>query len=748
MLTFPSRSRDFVKAFLCGYLIIVTSLAWGDARPATQRPNIVLIMSDDMGFSDIGCYGGEVDTPSLDQLAANGVRFTQFYNTGRCCPTRASLLTGLYPHQTNMGWMTGNRHLPGYQGEIGQNCVTIAEVLKPAGYRTYMTGKWHVCRDIDPNGPKYNWPLQRGFEKFYGTITGAGSFYDPTCLCRGNTYITPDNDPEYQPETFYYTDAISENAVAFLKQHEANNDNVPFFIYVAFTAAHWPMHALPEDIAKYDGKYDDGYEPIRIARLKRMQQMGLIDPKWQLSRQAGDWDTTKHKEWESALMEVYAAMIHRMDFGIGRIVAELERQNVIDDTLILFLQDNGGCAEGMGRSENVNEKWGQVKIQPSDRDTLQPHIWPPMQTRDGRPVLGGPQKMPGPADSYHGYGRAWANVSNTPFREYKHWVHEGGISTPLIAHWPTCIPSTRRNRLEHQPAHLIDIMATVVDVANASYPAARNGKQIKPYEGVSLVPAFLGRPLNRTNPIFWEHEGNRAIRKDRWKLVAKGAYSDWELYDMQADRTETNNLVGKHPQLAKQMASEWEVWAQRANVKPWPWKKEATNNTKISDASRFDLKQGDILKDGSPDTGRRAFRVSIEILKPGTGVILAQGGVTHGWAIYTDPESESLSVCFRRGGKLETLSSESKQPSAPYTLSLQLAPDGRLLLRRDTVTDRHQLIDQQTAGGLLHKTALDPLCVGLDNNDPVGDYPRSFAYSGEIGAVSLQLNAAQETTPE
>ncbi|MEZ5305286.1 MAG: sulfatase-like hydrolase/transferase, partial [Verrucomicrobiales bacterium] len=300
------------------------SAAAADANAAAPRPNIIVIMSDDMGFSDIGCYGGEIDTPNLDRLAGEGVRFTQFYNTGRCCPTRASLLTGLYPQQTEMGHMTGNQNLPGFQGEIGKRCRTFAEVLRPAGYGAYMTGKWHVCRDTAPDGPKYNWPVQRGFEKFYGTITGAGSFFDPTKLCRGETLITPENDPDYQPETYYYTDAISDNAVRFLQGHHAADKDKPFFLYVAYTAAHWPMHALPEDIAKYKGKYDSGYGPARQARVEKLKRLGLLPEGWDVTPQAGDWEKQPHKAWEARCMEVYAAMIDRMDQGIGKIVAEVE----------------------------------------------------------------------------------------------------------------------------------------------------------------------------------------------------------------------------------------------------------------------------------------------------------------------------------------------------------------------------------------------------------------------------------------
>lgn len=544
---------------------------------AAQRPNILLIMSDDMGFSDIGSYGGEIDTPNLNKLAQGGVRFTQFYNTARCCPSRAALMTGLYPHQAGVGHMMEDRGFDGYRGQLNGQCVTIAEALRPAGYRTYMCGKWHLTRFEAPKARnKSSWPVQRGFEKFYGTIKGGGSFYDPTGLCRQNTYITPVNDPEYQPEKFYYTDAISDNAVRYLRQHQQESPGKPFFMYVAYTAAHWPMHALEKDIAKYKGRFDGGYEPIRQARLERLKKLGLVDRKWDLSPQSGDWDGTTNKAWEARCMEVYAAMVDNMDQGIGRILAQLKAAGRFENTLIFFLQDNGGCAEPMGRKVPTDQP--TTPARPMARDDLQAKTWPPMQTRDGRWLRRGPGVMPGPEDTYVGYGQDWANVSNTPFREYKHWVHEGGISTPLILHWPAGIPQKRAGKLESQPGHLIDIMATCLDAAGAKYPAERKGQPVKPLQGVTLLPALAGRSIKREQPIFWEHESNRAVRQGKWKLVAK-ADQPWELYDMEKDRTEMHDLATKYPRKVKEMAAQWDAWAARSDVMPLgSWKEKPKPN--------------------------------------------------------------------------------------------------------------------------------------------------------------------------
>jgi arylsulfatase len=548
--------------------------------------NIILILSDDMGFSDIGCYGSEIKTPALDNLAANGLRFSQFYNTARCCPTRASLITGLYPAQTGMGFMTGDEEKPGYRGEIGDHCVTIAEVLKPAGYCTYMAGKWHVARNLrDIDSLKYNWPLQRGFDRFYGTITGAGSYWDPSTLTRDNTYITPHNDPEYQPEQkWYYTDALSDNAVLFIEQHIRETGNDPFFLYVAYTAAHWPLHVPEEEIALHQGKYKDGFAAIREKRMERLKRSGLIQEDWELTQSVAEWDSLHNKDWNARNMEVYAAMISRMDKGIGKIVDKLKEYSLLDNTLVLFLQDNGGCAETLGwhQTEQEYDSLSERPVyEPMGIDELQTLAFP-IQNREGYPVVIMSEKvMAGSDQTYHAYGPAWANVSNTPFREYKHWVHEGGVSTPLIVHWPEKILD--KGHIRHQPAHLIDIMATLVDLTGAEYPVEFSENRILPMEGKSLMDVWINNKKITREAIFFEHEGNRAVRQGKWKLVSR-AYPDagkfrktdkiqldqWELFDMEADRTEIINLAGQYPEIIRKMATLWQGWAERTNTIPKP----------------------------------------------------------------------------------------------------------------------------------------------------------------------------------
>jgi arylsulfatase A-like enzyme len=512
-------------------------------RDTARRPNIVLMMADDMGYSDIGCYGGEIATPNLDRLAGNGLRFTQFYNAARCCPTRACLLTGLYPHQAGIGHMVNPKPFPGYAGDLNRSSVTIAEVLKAAGYRTYMSGKWHVTPVSES---KHNWPRQRGFDCFYGTITGAGSFYDPVTLTR-------DNEPEPLEDGYYYTHAIAREASTIIEQHDGSD---PFFLYVAFTAPHWPLHALEQDIAKYTGRYAAGWDALRDDRQKRMIEMGLIDEEWPLTARdpaVPAWQDAPDKEWQQRRMEVYAAQVDAMDQAIGRIVETLQTKGMLDDTLILFLADNGGCAEELRDNQN--------RPRP---------LFAPQTTPDGRSVRMGndPAVMPGAPETYQSYGIPWANASNTPFRLYKHWVHEGGIASPLIAHWPAGI--TTKDELRRQPAHLIDLMATCVDLAGAEYPTSKDGNAITPMEGVSLVPAFINGELSRAQPLFWEHEGNRAIRDGTWKLVSRhNNDSQWELYDLEKDRTETDDLAGQYPQEVERLRAAWEGWANRVGVVDW-----------------------------------------------------------------------------------------------------------------------------------------------------------------------------------
>jgi arylsulfatase len=527
-----------------------------------ERPNILLILNDDMGYSDPGCYGGEIDTPNLDNLAANGVRFTQFYNTARCSPSRASLLTGLHPHQTGIGILTDDTRPDGYAGNLNHRCVTIAEVLKTAGYRTHMSGKWHMAHDlVNVNDA---WPNQRGFDRFYGTIAGGGSYFQPGSLTRDNVNI----EAEALRKDFYYTDAISDTAVQHINDHCREFPDRPFFQYVAYTAPHWPLHAKEKDIEKYKGRFDAGWDTLREERLQRMIDMGIIHPDWKLSPRdpaQPPWEEVENKEWQTRRMEVYAAQIDCMDQGIGRILQALKDNRQLDNTLIIFLADNGGCAE------EIHETWKAGLI-----NGLGAHE----TARDGRNVRFGntPDIMPGGEGTYASYGVPWANLSNTPFRFYKHWVHEGGIATPFIVHWPKGMKSKRE--LRHQACQLPDVMATVLDVTGASYPATYNNNAILPLEGFSMAPMFDDPMHERAGLLFWEHEGNAAVRGGTWKLVKNytaqtsatpgfdlpDMRGEWELYDMERDRTELRDVAEDNPEKVSGMAAQYQEWADRCNV--------------------------------------------------------------------------------------------------------------------------------------------------------------------------------------
>ncbi len=699
--------------------------------PAEDRPDIIYIMADDMGYSDIGCYGSEIETPVLDGLARNGLKFTQFYNAARCCPTRASLLTGLYPHQAGIGHMMTDDGFDGYRGELNRQCVTIAEVLRAAGYRTYMSGKWHVTRAVNPKSldEKMNWPMQRGFDRFYGTIHGAGSFYDPNSLTRDNVLISPFADPEYQPDDeYYYTDAIADQASRYICDHQNQNADQPFFMYVSFTAAHWPMHAREDDIAKYRGKYDASYHAIRAARYAKMLQLGVIDAEsteeWSLQK---SWMEADYLEWDIRNMEVYAAMIDCMDRGIGRIVDSLRETGRLENTLILYLQDNGGCAESFGRGNQGGPRAEAPTLKPLPPEHLQVDMQP-RQTRDGYPVRIGKGVMAGPADTYIAYGKAWATVSNTPFREYKHWTHEGGISSPLIAHWPRRI--VRMGELEHTPCHLIDLMATAVDIAQAEYPEKfHDGQSIKPMEGMSLASAFAGEGIQR-EAIYWEHEGNCAVRRDDFKLVKKDN-AKWELYNIARDRSEQHDLATLQPHLVLELSRMWDAYAKRANVMPLTPYRIKEGEFKKSKLM-FRLKQGDNLsRYESPYVVGRGIVLEAKVSGTKNGVVAAQGGTADGWAVYW--QNDRLCFAVTHGNSRSVVRSSKVQP-ARGRLVATLTRDGAVVLQWNA-----REIARGNVGQPLVAQPLDGLQIGYDLNGTVGEYTTAYESPDTIEDVVIRL---------
>jgi arylsulfatase len=516
----------------------------------TKKPNFVIIVADDMGFSDVGCYGSEIHTPHIDSIAHEGVLFTQMYTCARCCPSRASLLTGLYPHQAGVGHMVADLEQPAYRGFLNNSSMTMAEVLKQAGYNTALTGKWHVGgfyevgapHTWNPGSPGYPTPLTRGFDEFFGTLEGLGSYYNPHTLMNGDSFIPID-------EEFYYTHKITSKSIDFINR--ATSSDTPFFISINYTAPHWPLHALPEDIARYETTYRKGWDATRTMRHEQMRMLKVVNPYWGISSRDPEtipWEDVQNKDWEAMRMAVYAAQIDAMDQGIGNILSTLEAKGVSDNTLVLFVSDNGACAEFL--AENGKE---QSLVHPMRNGSM--------------PVLGNiPGIIPGGEETYQSYGRAWANVSNTPFRMFKHWVHEGGIASPCVARFPNAMK--RKGLRVDAPLHLMDIAPTCYALAGVNYPSSHFTDDTTPLSGEDFSPLLHNKTWSRSEPLYFEHEGNAAVRLENWKLV-RSYGQQWELYDMDTDRPELVDVRAKNRKLSSLLEQEYRNWAARCNILPW-----------------------------------------------------------------------------------------------------------------------------------------------------------------------------------
>lgn len=485
---------------------------------ADSRPNIIIVLADDMGYSDIGCMGSEIKTPNLDRLAKNGLLFTHCYSASRSCPSRASLLTGLYQHKAGIGFMDNDLGVPAYQGFLNDRCVTIAEVLKSEGYRTLMVGKWHVGNERDA------WPDKRGFDRFYGIPKGGGLYFYPSKFIDRQVYkdghvISPDT------KTFYSTDNFTEEAIQFIS--EAKAEHIPFFLYLPYVTPHYPLQAWKDDIKKYEGAYNGGYVVTRDKRFKKQQKLGIVSKNMKISQiEAINWEE-QDKAVEAKKMEVYAAQIDRLDQNIGKLIKYLKSIKEYDNTIILFLSDNGGCAEIVDK--------GLI----SDIGTV---------------------------NSFVSYGKNWANVSNTPYRKFKQFEHEGGLLTPLIFHWPYGIK--KRGRIINNPIHIIDILPTFLDILDIQYPQKYKGHVVQTLDGNSFNECVENREPKQ-KVMFWEHMGNKAIRNGDWKLV-KLYKHDWELYNIKTDPTELEDLSSSKVDLKKKLEAMWLDWAEDTGVEEWP----------------------------------------------------------------------------------------------------------------------------------------------------------------------------------
>lgn len=508
---------------------LLTAALWAGsclAGPA-QPPNIVLILADDMGFSDLGSYGSEIETPNLDRLAENGLRFTQFYNAGKCAPTRAALLTGLYNHRAGVGHMVADFGLPSYRGRLDPQAVTMAEALGLAGYSTIAVGKWHV------GTLRGSWPLDRGFDRFYGSPPGDLHYFrmfEDRFLARGDRVIETG-------EGWFSTEAYTAETVRAIAKAAALEK--PFFAYLAYFSPHYPLQARERDIVKYRGRYRDGWSPSGEARHRRQLELAIVDERWTPSdpgpQASPPWSEVPDPDEMDLRRAIYAAQVEEVDRGVGEVVAALERAGVLQETLLVFLSDNGADAAG-----------GPFGFSRADR--------------------GDPTAPTGSPDSYASMGSAWAGVSNMPFRGYKGEAYEGGIATPLIVHWPEGVSA--HGELRSQVGHVIDLLPTFLDVAGAEYPAKKpDGSATIPLQGRSLVPTFADKPIER-DPLYWEHMGARAVRDGRWKLVSK-RNGGWELFDLEADRTETHDLAAGRPDRVRRLEALYNAWARANGVRPW-----------------------------------------------------------------------------------------------------------------------------------------------------------------------------------
>lgn len=502
----------------------------------TTRPNILLILADDLGYSDLGCFGGEIATPNLDRLAREGARMTDFYNTARCSPSRASLLTGRHPHETGVAILNDDERPYGYPGDLSAAHPTIAERLKAEGYGTCLSGKWHVATDTaTPNG---SWPTRRGFDDFYGILTGADDYFHPRGLYRGEERQPVPDEPGY-----YFTDAVADHASDFVRRSLA--DGIPFFSYLAFTAPHWPLHAPEEDVVRYEGVYRAGWDVLREQRHERHVESGLLTPGTPLSDRdptQPPWEDAREQGWQARRMAVYAAQVERMDRAIGRVLDAVAEGGASDDTFVVFLSDNGASAED---------------LPPDDAPLF--YVRQPSHTVAGEPMRIGndPQIPPGPESTFCSYGAAWANLSNAPFRRYKRWVHEGGIATPLIAHWPA--GGIAGGRLLRSPHQLTDMVPTILDAVGADPGVG---------PGISMLDPLGGGTAGTGHTLYWEHMGNCAIRRDAWKAV-KASDSGWELYDLTIDRAESADLAQDEAERLEELVSAWQTWADDVGVIPW-----------------------------------------------------------------------------------------------------------------------------------------------------------------------------------
>lgn len=679
-------------------LALAATARAGDAPARAGRPNVIVILADDLGFSDLGCYGGAIPTPNLDRLARGGVRFSAFYTSARCCPSRASLMTGLHPHQAGIGsFTTAGPEVgsgPAYTGHLLPTCVTLAELLGDSGYSTWMVGKWHLG---------IPGPIERGFQNYFGFrdfLAHSEDQWSPDKYVRLPEGRAPERVAP--PGDFYATDVFTEYALEFLKQARAQER--PHFLYLAHSSPHFPLQAPRKDIDRHMSTYRRGWDALRAERFERQKSLGLFPPDAELpprsmvpvdrddiangfpGRPNPAWDSLPQDRREDLArrMATFAAMVEHVDAGVGRILDDLQRNGELDDTLILFLSDNGACYE-----------WGPFGFDGPSREGLTTlHAGAELE-RMGQP------------GTHHAYGSGWANLCNTPLNMYKHFCHEGGIASPLIVHWPARVKA--KGGWRHDPAHLMDVVPTVLDATGAAYPKTRNGRSITPAEGASLLPAIHGEPLPE-RALAFEHQDARGLRRGRWKITwgkRQPTRPTWELYDLKDDRPERHDLAAEKPDLLKELAGEWEAWARRVGCKPF-------------------TKPDDLRPNGveSPRVDNRPLKITAKVSAPApNGVVLAQGGRQQGYALHFVEGRPAFDV--RVNGEVTRLIATDRV-SGEITLSATLGSDVMAL----SVNEGQALVG--ISPGFIPVQPLDGLDVGSDELTAAGDYEPPNRFNGNI----------------
>lgn len=686
--------------------ICIPSLAASPEK--VERPNVLIVLVDDLGFSDLSCYGGEIPTPNIDRLAAAGARFTQAYTSARCCPTRASLMTGLHPHQTGVGFFATNtpdaRRGPAYLGHLNDRCVTVAEVLKAAGYHTYMVGKWHMS---EPG------PIARGFDEFYGFVQGyAQDQWTPERYQR----LPADRSPElkYEDGEFYATDVFTDYALEFLRQ--ARSKSGPWLLYLAHSSPHFPVQAPAGSADRFAKTYERGWDVLRAERFARMRQIGLATDAWKFTERSivpvdrpgptNGYGGRQNPAWDSLpadrqadltrRMALFAAMVSHVDQGIGRITADLEAHGELNNTLVFFLSDNGACYE-----------WGPFGF---DRGVA-----------DGGANLhsGAELREMGRRGTYSSYGSGWANLSNTPLRMYKHYTHEGGLATPLIVHWPA--GTGRPDKWVRDPVHVMDILPTICEATGAAYPREFHGRPVLPAEGINILPAIRGDRLPE-RPLAFEHDGARAYRQGRWKVVWSKRMPfeiRWELYDIASDRCETVNLAEKFPERAAALAEQWEAWAKRVKVYPFYQPEGATV----------------VPADQVPQVANRPLRIRCRVTPSGgNGVILAHGGDRYGYALHL--VTGNLFFTVRVAGEPTTVKA-CKTPTGKLDIVAKLTANAEMILRING-----ELAATGQAPGLIPVQLVDGLSLGQDTATAVGDSAAPFPLEGQVEEYAVEPGPA------